>query len=239
MTYIFGSDSDEDGVLMSRYVQKAGTKGSLRWIQEYVNGAPQELGQAIADASQNGIRAPIRWRSPRREDEFAEYRDQAFLDLVGIKLPRRRLEEFWPRGGPQWDALGVSESGQPILVEAKANIPEVISPASEASEKSLARIDASLEETARFLGARSSCDWSGTFYQYANRLAHLYLLSELNQIDAWLVFVYFIGDAEVSGPDTEAEWKAALRVMYGALGLSKRHALSSRIVDVFVDVRDR
>ena len=42
---------------------------------------------------------------------------------------------------------------------------------------------------------RSTCDWSGTFYQYANRLAHLYLLHELNDVDAWLVFVYFVGDS--------------------------------------------
>ena len=222
---------------MSRYAQGIGEKGSLRWIQHYVNETPGLLDEAIARSSRGRIETPIAWLSPRREDEFAEYRDQAFLDLLNTDLPERQLADFWPRGGPQWDALGLSQSGQRLLVEAKANIPEVVSPPSAAGEKSLARISAALDETARFLGVTSSCDWTGTFYQYANRLAHLYLLAELNQIDAWLVFVYFIGDTDVDGPESEAEWKAALTVMHGALGLSKRHALSQRIVDVFVDVR--
>ena len=222
---------------MSRHVQGIGKKGSLRWIQHHVNEAPGLLDEAIARSSRGRIETPITWRSPRKEDEFAEYRDQAFLDLLDMELPSRRLEDFWPKGGPQWDALGLSPSGQRLLVEAKANIPEVVSPPSGAGEESLARISAALDETARFLGVTSSCDWTGTFYQYANRLAHLYLLAELNQIDAWLVFVYFMGDADVDGPESEAEWKAALTVMHGALGLPKRHALSKRIVEVYVDVR--
>jgi hypothetical protein len=94
-----------------------------------------------------------------------------------------------------------------------------------------------LAETADFFGADSTCDWTGTFYQYTNRLAHLYLLHELNAIDAWLLFVYFVGDSDVHGPDTVAEWKAALEVMYGALDLNRRHPLLRRRVDVFVDVR--
>ncbi len=32
------------------------------------------------------------------------------------------------------------------------------------------------------------------FYQYINRLAHLYLLRVLNKIPAYLVFVYFVND---------------------------------------------
>jgi len=222
---------------MSRYVQKEGTKGSLRWIQEFVNDRAGELDRIIAKASQGRITTPIEWRSPRRDDDLAEYRDEAFLDLLGLALTRRPLEDFWPRQGPQWDALGRTGSGQSILVEAKANIPEVISPATAAGDPSRSRIEAALGETAAFLGVRSSCDWTGTFYQYTNRLAHLYLLSELNEVDAWLVLVYFMNDEDVDGPGTEAEWKAALQVMYGSLGLPKRHALSERVVNVFVDIR--
>jgi len=222
---------------MSRYVQGVGAKGSLRWIQEYVNDFRLELDRAITEASKGKIGSPIHWKSPRRDDEFAEYRDQSFLDLVQVSLPTRSLEQFWPNRGPQWDALGVSESGQVLLVEAKANVPEVVSPPSGAGSKSMTQISSALQETADFLGVTSTCDWSGTFYQYTNRLAHLYLLAEVNQIDAWLVFVYFVGDGEVAGPKSQGEWEAALQVMYGALGLPKRHALSSRVVDVFLDVR--
>lgn len=123
-------------------------------------------------------------------------------------------------------------------MEAKANIPEIISPATGAGEASREVIEKGLDETARHLGVSSSCDWSGTFYQYANRWAHLYLLRELNRIDAWLVFVYFIGDTDVNGPSSKVEWKAALEVMHGALGLRRRHRLLNYVLDVFIDVRD-
>ena len=221
---------------MSRYAQRTGERGSLRWIQSFVNESPEVLDEAIREASGGKLRTPVEWRSPVRSDDWAEYRDEAFLSLLNIELPNRPLKEFWPRSGPQWDGLGLSESGQVVLVEAKANIPEVISSRSGAGEQSLAQIRRALAETAEFLGITSSCDWSGTFYQYANRIAHLYLLAELNDIDAWLVFVYFIGDEEVRGPASEGEWKAALEVMYGALGLPKRHKLRARTVDVFIDV---
>ena len=222
---------------MTRVVQPEGVRGSLRWIQTYVNDRSEALDEALASASAGRLRTPVEWRSPVRGDEYAEYRDQSFLDLLGVELPVRKLEEYWPRRGPQWDALGLTASGQPVLVEAKANIPEVISPGTASSDRSQARIQQSLAETADFLGVKSSCDWSGTFYQYANRLAHLYLLTEVNRIDAWLLFVYFVGDADVGGPTTVREWEAALQVLHGALGLGKRHRLASRVQDVFVDVR--
>lgn len=65
--------------------------------------------------------------------------------------------------------------------------------------------------------------------------AHVYLLHELNGIDSWLVFVYFVGASGVDGPTSEREWKAALKVLHGALGLGG-HPLLSRAVDVFPEV---
>lgn len=220
---------------MSRHPQKSGTRGSLRWIQEFVNGRAPELQAAIQHASGDRIQGPIEWVSPLEEDGFAEYRDGSFLEKLGVELTKRPLDSFWPPKGPQWDALGRNACGASILVEAKANIPELITSPTGAGSASKERIDAALKEVAEGLGTSASCDWSGTFYQYANRLAHLYLLSELNKLDCWLVFVYFIGDADVNGPQTEGEWKAALEVLHGALGL-KRHAFLNRKVDVFLDV---
>lgn len=81
-----------------------------------------------------------------------------------------------------------------------------------------------------------TCDWTSTFYQYANRLAHLYYLREINQLPAWLVFVYFTGDEEMKGPRSEAEWRAALTVLHAALGL-RRGGLMRYVVDVFPSVQ--
>lgn len=176
--------------------------------------------------------------SPLEDDEFAEYRDQDFLNRLGVVLPQRNLETFWPNRGPQWDALGLTESGTVLLVEAKANIPEVVSSGTEATRKSRDMIVRSIGEVQEYLGVDPSISWTGKLYQYANRMAHLYLLRELNGLDARMVFVYFNGDDDVNGPETTAEWKSALAIVKGVLGIDHRHRLSKYVSDVFIDVSD-
>ena len=100
---------------MSRYPKPRCEKGSQRWLQTYVNDAPGVLNERI------GL-GDIEWVSPLANDDYAEYRDQAFLDRVRAELPRRNLATFWPNGGPQWDGLGRAASGGVILVEAKAHV---------------------------------------------------------------------------------------------------------------------
>lgn len=90
--------------------------------------------------------------------------------------------------------------------------------------------------TRPFLGVDPSIPWSGRLYQYANRIAHLYFLRELNNVPAFLVFLSFTGDSNMDGPGTEAEWKAAITLAKEILGLPKTHKLSKYIVDVFIDV---
>jgi hypothetical protein len=215
---------------MGRFPQLKGARGSLRWVQHFVNEEPKVLESAI------GI-GPIEWRSPLASCKYAEYRDSAMLDLLDIKLPKRSLSSFWPSGGPQWDALGRAASGEIILLEAKAHIGEILSTGTQASAGSLQRIHASLGETAEALGvAPGAVDWSQRFYQYTNRLAHAYLLRELNGVPALLVFLYFIGDKEMDGPDTRREWDAALAVLHEALGLRGR--IPSYVKDAFIGVRD-
>ena len=220
---------------MSRHPQPRGERGSLRWIQEFVNDRRETLDSAIVSASGQRIQRPIRWLSPLADDDYAEYRDDAFLGKLDIKTKVRPLADFWPKRGPQWDALGRDATGARVLLEAKANIPEIISSQTAAGSESKTLIDRSFREVAVHLNAGTSSDWSGTFYQYANRLANLYLLHEVNGVDAWLVFVYFVGDDDVQGPGSEAEWKAAIQVLHGALGL-KDHPLLSRVVNVYLHI---
>jgi hypothetical protein len=145
------------------------------------------------------------------------------------------LSNFWPKRGPQWDALATFGDHGVILVEAKAHVGEMLSPASQASAESLKMIKSALNKTKRFYKAKPGCDWSKRFYQYANRLAHLYFLRELNGFDAYLVFVNFLNDPDLDGPHTEREWRAAIKVLHEALGvrgkLPRKH-----VIDVFVDV---
>jgi hypothetical protein len=213
---------------MARFRQSPGNRGSQRWIQRAIELAPRELSDAIGCG-------PVEWRSPLVSDEYAEYRDQAFLDRLGITLQKRSLESFWPVGGPQWDALGVARSGEVVLVEAKAHISEMLSSASGATAvASVDRIRQSLHETASALGAGPGVDWSQRFYQYTNRLAHGYLLQELNGIPTRLIFLYFTGDTDMGGPETAREWRAAIEVLHEALGIRGR--VPRYVADAFLDV---
>lgn len=99
-----------------RVPQPIGERGSLKWIQACTNEWADEFSAMVAGASGGGIADSIEWLSPRREDDLSEYRDQSFLDLLGVSPPVMPLDRFWPRRGPQWDALGRSASGELVLV---------------------------------------------------------------------------------------------------------------------------
>ena len=70
--------------------------------------------------------------------------------------------------------------------------------------------------------------------EYLNWLAHLYLLRKLNNIPAYLVFVYFINDYTHISTGRD-EWNGALQLMHSLLG-THQHKLSKYAIDVFIDV---
>jgi hypothetical protein len=210
--------------------------GSQRWLQIAVTIAPALLDAALQRAGAIGPGETVDWRSPRACEGFCEYRDSAALRCIDIEaLPNRSLAEFWPPRGPVWDALGVSSGGAKILVEAKAHIAEAASPSSKASPSSLAHIRRSLEEARAFYAPRAKAEWSGSLYQYANRLAYHYLLNRLNGISSRLVFLDFCNATDVKGPESEAEWKGATELIHALLGLPSD--LRSRgVYHAYVDV---
>jgi hypothetical protein len=196
------------------------TLGSQRLLQIAVNKRPVLLHSALSKCGAIDRGEQVEWLSPLETDDFIEYRDRAAQTLLrlddNLKVP---LRDFWPSRGPVWDGLATTGSGRPILVEAKAHIPEAASPGSKASPNSLALIEKSLARTRRHLAPRSKAPWTGTFYQYANRLAYQYYMRVLNGIDSSLIFVYFINAADMNGPSTVAEWQGATRLIHAVLGL--------------------
>lgn len=219
---------------MGRFPQSIGKKGSKKWIQRLINEKPELLNLKLRSKLNLPSNEEIRWLSPLKRDEYAEYSDQDFIDLLGVKLERVPLSDFWPKRGPQWDALGRSKSGKLFLVEAKSHIGELISTMKATDEDSIRKIRRSLREVTIFLNSNAETDWSRGFYQYTNRLAHLYLLRH-NQLRAYLVFVYFLNDSDMSGPETVEEWKGAIKLLHSYLGIG-RHKLKNFIADVFIDI---
>jgi hypothetical protein len=210
--------------------------GSQRWLQVAVNKKPQLLESALRRSGAIGQRSSVIWKSPLEGDGFREYRDRTALAKVEIADLKKPLEQFWPARGPVWDALGITSEQGPLFIEAKAHIPETASPATRASAESLKLIDQSLAEARRFYAPRAKADWSNLFYQYANRLAHHYLLQHLNGLSSTLVFLYFVNADDMLGPMSEEEWHGAIRLIHAVLGLPKD--LRSRgVFDAFLDAR--
>lgn len=222
---------------MPRIPARKAERGSQKWLQETVNQHPDPLNIQLLQRMGAGAGNAIEWLSPLASDDYAEYSDQDFLDLLQVQLDRRALYSFWPKRGPVWDGIARTDQGHLMLVEAKAHIPEIVSPATAARPKSLALIEKSLGETKDFLGSQSTHDWASSFYQYTNRLAHLYLLRQLNRLPAWLVFVYFLGDTERKGPETRQKWEEAIKLLHSNLDLGE-HKLAPYVIDAFLDVHD-
>lgn len=155
-------------------------------------------------------------------DDYAECRDQAFLNLLDIRLPTRPLAFFWPRGGPQWDGLGRAASGEVILVEAKAHLNELYSPAT-----GVAGIEPRPDPS------RACRDGTGLGCPGRVRLVEG-VLSVRQSLGARVpagsperhpdsaVFLYLIGDTDVGGPATRVEWEMPIQTVHTALGLPNR-----------------
>jgi hypothetical protein len=62
------------------------------------------------------------------------------------------------------------------------------------------------------------------------------MLRRLNDIPAYLVFLYFVND-HTHIPTTKKEWNGALQLMHALLG-AHRHTLSRYIIDIFIDVKE-
>jgi hypothetical protein len=210
--------------------------GSQRWFQVAVTNAPKLLDAALREAGAIARDDSVEWASPLQDDKFCEYRDGAAFAKIGINdLPNRSLSSFWPSRGPVWDGLGRSRAGKYILVEAKAHIPEAASPATQAKGESLVKIQAALVEARKHYAPKSTADWSGRLYQYANRLAFQYLLGELNKLPARVVFLDFYNATDMNGPTTIEEWKGATRLIHALLGLPEdltAHGIHHAYVDV-------
>jgi len=71
---------------MSRTTQPKGSKGSLKWIQDVVNDNSVLLDDLVNKAAGFKKEREIEWLSPLADENYSEYRDQAFLDLLAISL---------------------------------------------------------------------------------------------------------------------------------------------------------
>ena len=228
---------------MPRHPRYKRYAGSEKWLQKLVNECPHLLDGAIRHKLKPSP-GKIQWLSPLADDDYSEYSDQEFLNKLEISLPKFPLDKFWPKKGPHWDGLGKTDRGQILLIEAKSHVDELVNSAG-ASDASMEEILHSLNETKQRIHrvSKKAVPWHIGVYQYANRLAHLYLLRVLNRLDAYLVLLCFLNDKEREAGDTHvpatpAEWEAVIIHQERLMGIRQRHPLSDRIIHAFIDVND-
>ena len=130
---------------MPRRERPQKTERSEHWMRVAANEDAESLNQQIKDLFDWSPDERINWLSPIEEDEYAEYYDQEFLDLLGLTNLKVPLSSFWPKSGARWDGLARTDSGKVILVEAKAYIEEGVDYRSHAGEKSLVKLQAALQ----------------------------------------------------------------------------------------------
>lgn len=221
---------------MSVHDQSEGKKGSLKWIQRLINEKQHLLDGHILKQLSLSPGSSITWISPIKPN-FTEYRDDDFLKAVGHPELIEKLKTFWPKNGPQWDALGVTSDGTVILVEAKAHIAEILTSSGAKDSDSIKMIKSAFKKVREDLKINTSYPWNAPFYQYANRIAHLHFLHNMCGTQAVLVFVHFLGDEEMDGPRSKTEWHQVNRKVHEYLGLTKSSILN-RVIDAFIDVTD-
>lgn len=171
----------------------AAEKGSKKLIQDFVNKQSDNLNSAL------GL-SEITWISPIKE-EFREYKlNEKYItgkkvsDFLGITdlFPSDII--WWPKNGPQWDALGYND-GNIILVEAKANTDELRSKCKATKDISIGII----KETIRKLFNNN--EYLEKYYQMINRYVFINKINEClgKKKNAMLVFLYFTNDPNAKG----------------------------------------
>lgn len=203
--------------------------GSQRHIQAYVNTPALRalLDDALRHALPTLADAAFEWRSPLAGDAYAEPRDATFWPAIDQPQLAERCAAWWPaRGGPSWDAIALAHrpNAAPavVLVEAKANVPELTGgDLAATSSVSLAAIRSALNEARERLGATGDVEaWTGPYYQLANRLAWTMWL-RAHDVDAVFAHVLFEHDRSHQAASAD-ELTAAVHAAHAMLGVPDR-----------------
>jgi len=209
-------------------------KGSKLQIRRLVNNSPQPIEEQLRKVIPGWGTAEFDWRSPLVSEQYRECCDEEFLAVLGLEgYSEALVGSFWPRRGPNWDALARVALPHPavLLIEAKSHRSEMASCYGGGLD-SLKIIKAAFHKTQQWLQPQKRRDWKSPFYQFANRLAHLYFLRKECGLEAWLAHVYFTGDPYY--PTSREQWDDWLCEVRFELGIGDGKI--EGLVDIFLSV---
>jgi hypothetical protein len=216
-------------------------KGSRLLLQNYVNDIQGEMNELILMSSPSLLaflnkELSIDWKSPLRENDYREYKNE-FLDLIdNWKGKREQLEIYWAKRGPQWDGLAIvkGKNGQNglLLVEAKAHLQEMHSKI-QAGDKSREIIEQTIKEVKAVVGSDAPFEiWLEQYYQLSNRLAYLYILNKKLNIPTWLILVNFVDDSSHKSTGID-DWIKHYQSVFANMDLTPTTGLFKQIVSIY------
>lgn len=193
------------------------------------------------------------WISPLVTENYEECWNERFLerlDLLNDHLESFR--EFWPfkpwvdgkvnpRGTPHWDALArvplMADDSGVVMVEAKAHRGELVKPndRSKADAPSLGKIRTSFAAVRDFYEVDDAAPaWESRYYQFCNRLAHLWWMNVVARVETWLVWLLVVDDPVWRDRMTAPQWHEALQKIKREIGLPSQHRLEDKVVVVYL-----
>jgi hypothetical protein len=222
--------------------------GSERHLLNYRRHPAATLDERILHAMKvEPSRASLQWLHPDQSgNRGKEFTGLSFLKTdswaPGTQKALDAWASFWPTSGtlPSWDGVAIlhenDQQSRWLLLEAKANHPEFTGAPSRALPPSLKKIKVALETAKRHFAVHRDFDWTGSYYQFANRLTLVRFLN-LHGVPATLIEVLFTGDRFPDRrpcPETEAAWQPLLEARRLTLGL-RTLTPDDHVVDIFLN----
>ncbi|KYC50426.1 MAG: hypothetical protein AMQ74_01255 [Candidatus Methanofastidiosum methylothiophilum] len=222
--------------------------GSEFQLLRFLGHHRQELDQIIQ--KELGVQGEIKWLdfgyNKQKISLDAEIKGIEFLsDHPKYEVMKKSWSDYWTGNTQNWDAVFIL-NGKYYIVEAKAHIGELESQFGGQENKNKEKIEKAFNETAEELGASTTKDWFGNYYQLANRLAFTHYLNK-EGINAGLVYIYFIDGykkrviegekvkvEEDKGVKTKEEWLSAIRAEYKELGIDESK-IKKHICNIFIN----
>jgi hypothetical protein len=103
-----------------------------------------------------------------------------------------------------------------------------------ATEDSLKRIKASLQEARQYFGVAPEAEaWHQIYYQVCNRLAHLYFLNEKLHVPTWLVWLFIVDAPEWQDRAGPGPWARRFAEALSDIGMPGSFPLRERVAVVF------
>lgn len=189
----------------------------------------------------------IKWLSPDKNGKECQLNRQSMIKALG--LPNNYFDKFWPKRGPQWDGLVITEGSKTLyMIEAKSYCGEISKgnvlrkDANEQQKKNHELKCNSLKEAMSFFNIDDAKGkiWMEKYYQISNRIAfylHIKKALPTSKIDgAQLLFINFYDDPDWKNKHSSQEkFKIKYDKILNEMGLTYKQLEENGIFIRFID----